>query len=141
MLLTLVDILHKVACEMYGYSGADPEADIEEFMAGHAHDFNLGITDDVEESEIYYHRRYGAGETFYFSLHHYRQGRQLAAECHQFFTGQVPDVSRYTGELYPPDRALYLFIHVSHIDIQVTMLPQIPESIPGRWLPVGEGVH
>src|ERR1043165_106546 len=103
-MLHLLDILHKVACEMYGYSGNDPQADIEEFIAAHAHDFNLGITDDVEESEIYYRNKYGPGETFYFNLHSYAEGRHVAAEFFQFYTGVVPDMSAYTGEQFLEDR-------------------------------------
>lgn len=125
MLLTLCDILHKVATEMYGYTGEDPEADIEEFISGHAHDFNMGITDDVEESEIHYRRKYGPGETFYFNLHTYEQGRQLAAECYEFFTGQKPDMSQHTGELFPLDRSLYLFIHVSKIEVKTSITPPV----------------
>lgn len=136
-MLQLVDILHRIASEIYG-TGTDPGTDMKRYMESHAHGFRLGITDDVEESEIYYRRKYGPGETFYFHVLNYAHGRHLAAQFYEFFTGQEPDMSNYDGDRFPSDQPLYLFIHVSKAVIQVTVLQ--PEVV-SRYLPASEGFH
>lgn len=110
-MLHLFDILHKVACELHGYSGLDPEGAIQELFDGQTYRFTLAITDDVEESELDFLTRYGQGATFYFRLRDYEEGKTLAGSLHHFFTGKEPTPDANSSH-FEKGKQLYLFLHV-----------------------------
>ena len=111
-MITVLDVLHHIAQELFQYSGADPELAIEEMM-GHLHmEFHIAITDDVEETETDYMDRYGRGHTFYFRLVDYGHGKLLAGQMYWIFQGKKPDLSKYTGDKFAAEAQLYLFVHV-----------------------------
>jgi hypothetical protein len=113
-----MDILHKIACSMYGYSGMDGAGAIEEFMISHQHDFSVAVTDDLEKSELWFLARCGHGETFYFRLDSYEQGKALAADLFHFVCGEMPELQVHTGEEFRPDARLYLFIHIRQVIVR-----------------------
>lgn len=110
-MITLNDIFHKIT---HDSTGAIPEEAVpmEELVRKNIRDFNIGITDDVEESEYTFRGKYGDGQTFYFTLESYQQGKALAGEFYSFLAGQEPDMSAYTGSQFKPSAPLYLFVHI-----------------------------
>lgn len=110
-MLHFLDLLHKVAVDMHGYSGTDPESALEEFFSGNNYRFTVAITDDVEDTELLFLNQYGTGRTFYFRMEDYATGKAMADNLHYFFTGGLPDDTPSENP-FGDDKPLYLFLHV-----------------------------
>lgn len=124
-MLRLSQILHTVAGALHPHPEREGAASFHDFIAAHAHDFNIGITDDVGESEAYFREKYGEGRTFYFSLEDYAEGAQVAAELYRFFTGAAPGPEAHSGEGFSSARPLVLYLHLRKAAVS-TALPPIP---------------
>jgi hypothetical protein len=109
------DIFFQIAQGVRGYSGADPQGAIEEFLRGSTFDIHLSITTDIEETELSYLERYGKGDTFYFQLKDYYHGKDLIADIYYLLKGERPNMCAYTGMMFRPGEKLYLFIHLRNI--------------------------
>jgi hypothetical protein len=125
-MISVVDVLDHIAQELYGYSGGDPQAAIEEVLRACTLQFRMAVTDDVEEAEADFLDRIGRGHTFYFRLADYEHGRQLAEQMFWIFEGSRPGMDGYTGEMFAPDAQLYLFVHVQAV------IPAIPGAAIGN---------
>jgi hypothetical protein len=111
-MVTITDVLAHISEVSGGYSGVDPYAAIEEYWLHYPYTLRLAITTDVEETELKYLELYGQSDTVYFRLRDYEHGKQLAAELFYVITGMNPNMEVYTGELFNPDDALYLFVYI-----------------------------
>jgi hypothetical protein len=114
-MVTVFDIFHHIAQDLRRYSGADPDADVMEFVTGSIFDVHLAITIDFEETELKFLERYGQGHTFYFRIRNYEHGKRLAGEIFFLLQGVHPDMDAYTGEHFEPGQQLYLFIHLRDV--------------------------
>lgn len=118
MTLKPLDILHKIACRMYGYSGLDGAGAIEELMTVHQNDFSVAITDDLHRSELWFLARCGHGDTFHFRVERYEQGKSLAADLLHFLRGEQLDRAPFNSTRFDDSPKLYLFIHVRHTPVR-----------------------
>ena len=99
-MVTLIDVLYKM-----GIDGSRTET-----KAGC--DFNVCITNDVEESEAEFMARYGTGNTYYFRLENYHHGRKLAAALYKRLTGHIYDLPENLMPKFTLSKNLYFFVHV-----------------------------
>lgn len=117
-MLHIFDILHKIAVELRGYSGIDPEAAVAEFYAAPSYKFSVSVTDNPEETELYYLIHSGHGETFYFRLTSYEEGAEMAVALHYFFTGIWPETPVNTK--FTAGKPLFLFLHAMPVPARVS---------------------
>lgn len=109
-MITLGDVLFKIAQRMHGYTGADRSAAIEEFIIGYAHDLHLAITTDVAGAEDAFRANYGKGHTFFFRLKNYEHGRSLTAQMYWLLLGRQPESSIPLGGEFSKRDKLFLVI-------------------------------
>lgn len=106
-------MLAKIAQVSGAYLGHDTTDTMTEYRLRFPYRLRIAITTDVEHTELDYLRRFGKGETLYFSLVDYAHGRQLAQEIFYVFNGIQPDMSAYDGSRFNPVEKLYLFVHIA----------------------------
>lgn len=111
-MVTIDDILHHIAQDLRCYNGADLHAAVDEFLIGSIFDLHISITTDFEKTELDHLERYGRGHTYYFRLHDYVHGKDLAAQLYFVVRGIKPDMDTYTGDEFSLDDKLFLFIHI-----------------------------
>src|SRR4051812_38179001 len=112
-MVSVEDILYKIARDFRGYTEHDSEAAIREFFEGITFGIHIVITTDVEETGDYLFRKYGKGNTYFFRLADYAHGRLLAGQLYYIFFGERPDLTPYTGGKFSGDDRLFLSVHVS----------------------------
>lgn len=115
-MVTLHDVLHRIAQEYSLYSVTDAPEELQDFISRHIVEMHLAITTNVEDTELDYLERFGHGLTVYFRLQDYRHGRELAAELYYAFPSKRPDMNAHTGEQFAADDLLYLFIHIKALE-------------------------
>ena len=115
-MISVEDIFLKIAQDFRSYSGLDRQAAVDEFIAGHRFDLHLAITSDVEETELDFLERYGAGHTFYFRLADYDHGKLLAGQIYWILLASRPDLSLHDGARFRPGDKLFLLIHVRNLN-------------------------
>jgi hypothetical protein len=114
-MVSVDDIVHRIAQELRIYSGNDPRAAIEELVLGCTFDMHIAITTDMEETELDYMERYGHGHTFYFRLADYDHGKTLASQLYYIVLGIHPNMVAHTGIKFSSEDKLYLFIHIRDV--------------------------
>src|SRR5688572_25479548 len=119
-MVTVNDVLHHVAQELYCYSGSSRYEEVQGFLVGRIVQIHLSITTDIEATELNYLSRFGRGNTFYFRLKDYGHGKDLAAQLYFAINNKQPALDGHTGELFQPEDKLYLFVHVQDVNLQVT---------------------
>jgi hypothetical protein len=106
-MITLTDILHKVQATV----GPDIPANQLNALFRHY----VSITDEPEETEAHYHKKYGSGTSLYFPLESYGHGVELVKEIYQQTTGEYPKTLDKPNAPKKHDK-LYLFLYLQPIE-------------------------
>lgn len=101
-MVTLIDVLHKIGVDAYKVPA----------ISKNNCDFNVCITNDVEESEALFMTQYGLGSTYYFRLENYHHGRKLAAALYQRLLGYIKELPENNLSKTALHKKLYFFVHV-----------------------------
>jgi hypothetical protein len=110
-MITLGDVLFKIAMRTHGFTGMNEHQAVEEFLRAYAFDITTTITSDVEQAEVLFLEKYGFGQTLYFRLSDLTHGRALETQLSQFFVGNKHDRQDEAAELVSGE-SLYLVVYV-----------------------------
>ncbi|RYD57666.1 MAG: hypothetical protein EOP56_07780 [Sphingobacteriales bacterium] len=106
-MITLTDVLHKIQATV------GPDIPANHLNALYRH--YASITDQLEETEAYYHKKYGSGTSLYFPLASYEHGIDLIREVYIQTSGTHPK-ELDTRKAPAQHEKLYLFLYLQPMD-------------------------
>lgn len=107
-MVTLLDVLHKIGFAPWNKAEYNQLSNIE-LLQNHIYSIRFIITTNLEAAEERYYNKYGHGETYYFPLVDYEQGKTLAKQLYQYLKLELPD--RYSDpEILSVGKKMFLFI-------------------------------
>ncbi|XZF15263.1 hypothetical protein ACTHGU_03935 [Chitinophagaceae bacterium MMS25-I14] len=109
-MITLLDILHKLNFDRWAGAENAGLSNVE-LLQSHLFSIRAIITTNIEAAEERFYHLYGRGETHYFPLENYEQGKHLAMQLFHHLRLDFPE--RYSDpELLVVGKKMFLFVFV-----------------------------
>lgn len=110
-MVALLDILHKIS-----FGPWDKAADYDkmtniELLQKQFYSLRFIITTNIEAAEERYYQMYGHGETYYFPLTDYEEGKSLATQLFQYLQLDLPH--KFSDpEILTVGKKMFLFLFI-----------------------------
>jgi len=110
-MVALLDILHKISFGSWDTEAAYGNTSHIELLQKQLFSLRFIITTNIEAAEERYYQSYGHGETYYFPLDDYEQGKSLIRQLYQYL--RLDEPKKFSDpEILTVGKKMFLFLFI-----------------------------